>query len=340
MINNLGIFINNTDSEIKIKININNYNKLKNNFDHIIIIDIDNVFSKKLNENFIDNKNVIKYIINNNYKKKNINYLDLNLFNDIFMVLNDIKLIDYNYITFIDDNYIYCNDLKDYFMYMKIHNLDFTSYSDSSENEYHYELYLFSIKSLLIDKLKNLFNTNNSIDNKNNLLYKIHNTFNIKMPFLKIAYLKNNINNNIFYNINKYKELVFSNLLPIINIDYILTIINDFKYKIYDKLPSNFNINIYRQNDDLKNYSDLELEKHFLENGQFELRNYTNELFILPSFIRKLLKQSNLLESFDVPDNFNVFKYFEKNNDLKKLNIKELLIHWIEYGNNELRVYF
>ena len=336
--NNLGIFLNNTDSEIKIIVNINNFNNLKNNFKNIIIIDIDNTFSQKLNNNLIKDINIIKYILDNYYIKNDLNDLDFNKVNNILNLLNINEFNDYDYITFISDNYIYCNDLKKYFKYIDIHNLDFSSYNDSSEYEYHYQLYLFSIKYNLINKLIDFINRENS-KNNNNLLYKIHTIFNIKMPFLKIAYVKNNIDNNIFYNDSNYKELILCNLLPIINLDYILNIKNNFKNYIYDKIPLNFDKNIYRKNNDLINYSDIELEQHFLNNGQFEFRNYTSELFILPVYIRKLLKNSNILDFFDVPDNFNVFKYLEKNNDLKNLNMRELLIHWIEYGNIESRLY-
>ena len=333
--NSLGIFLNNTDSEIKVTVNINNFNNLKNNFKNIIIIDINNIFSQKLNNNLIKDKNIIKYILDNYYIKNDLNDLDFNKFNNILHLLNISEFKNFQYITFINDNYIYCNDLKKYFTYINIHNLDFSSYNDSSEYEYHYQLYLFSIKYNLINKLIDFIKS----ENNNNLLYKIHTIFNIKMPFLKIAYIKNNIDNNIFYNNSEYKELILSNLLPIVNLDYILNIKNNFKNYIYDKIPLNFDKNIYRKNNDLINYSDAQLEDHFLSNGQFEFRNYTDELFILPVYIRKLLKESNILEFFDVPDNFNILKYLEKNNDLKNLNMRELLIHWIEYGNNESRLY-
>ena len=48
MTKKIGIFINNTDSIIKYKININNYNNLKQNFTIIIIIDINTKYSNNL----------------------------------------------------------------------------------------------------------------------------------------------------------------------------------------------------------------------------------------------------------------------------------------------------
>ena len=46
---NIGIFLNNTNSEIKYNINLVNFNNLKNNFDKNIVVDIDNEYSNRLN---------------------------------------------------------------------------------------------------------------------------------------------------------------------------------------------------------------------------------------------------------------------------------------------------
>jgi len=160
------------------------------------------------------------------------------------------------------------------------------------------------------------------------------------MPFLKIAYLKNNIDNNIFYNITFFYELIKNKILPIINLNMLFTIKNNFKYTYYKSIPSNFDIDIYRlSNSDLINYKDNELYKHFLNYGQYEFRKYSKYNYILPKYLRFYLKEYDLLNYFDVPEDFNVFKYRENNNDLTNLNIKDLLIHWVNYGIYENRKY-
>ena len=79
MSNNLGIFINNTNSEVKYNINIINYNNLKNNFQNIIIIDINNEYSEKLNSYIKDDNE------KNNYNIKIINYeMDNKYFKNIY----------------------------------------------------------------------------------------------------------------------------------------------------------------------------------------------------------------------------------------------------------------
>jgi hypothetical protein len=419
MKNKLGIFLNNTNSKIKISVNINNYYKLKDNFDNIIILDINNIFSKKLkniiskninlnnikniidndiiDDNIIDddiiddniinddiinddiinddiinddiinddminddkknndkkdifnkfektnrffNKDLIfknkenkiyKYILNNHFKKNDFDDLATD---SIINILNNLDYKIFDYITFINDNYIYCENLKDYFNYVNKHKLDFYSFTDSTEYTYHFQLYLFTIKSTSILKFKKFINTN--VDN---IVFKIHLLFEKSMPFLKIAYLKNNIDNNIFHNTKFFYELIKKKVLPIINLNMLFSIKNNYKYTFYQNIPEYFDIDIYKSNKDLLHYDNEQLYSHFLNYGQYEFRQFSNYNYILPKFIRNYLKEYNLLFFFDVPEDFNVFKYREYNSDLNNLNIRDLLIHWINYGYYEDRKY-
>jgi len=322
--NNIGIFLNNTNYEEDVQINLHNYNILKNNFEKIIIIDIDNEFSLKLQNLIIsNNKHNINIYIKDNNNIKNF-YSDLNIKSLIFLLnkfdkkLFNKNILECNYLTFISDSYIYLSDLSDYFKYINNHNLDFYSYNDSSEKKYHYQLYFFSISYNSFDIFKEFI-----LNNKNNIeidfeLYKI---FKNKIPFLKIAYVNDNISNNIFYNNKLYKILLSNNLLPIININYLYHNIDNFNDIIYTVIPSNFNIEIYRKYDDLKDKSDEFLYNHFLLNGQFENRNYSEDgNYLLPIFIRDILKSFNLLYIFDDPDNSSRNKYKQYNKDFESLS--------------------
>lgn len=343
--NNIGIFLNNTNSEENVLTNLHNYHILKNNFEKIIIIDIDNPSSLKLQNLIIsNNKNNVNIYIKDNTNIKNY-CSDLNIKSLIFLfskfdkkLLNNI--LECNYLTFISDNYIYSTDLSDYFKYINDHNLDFYSYTDSSEKKYHYQLYFFSVSYNSFDIFKSFI-----LNNENNIEFDfdLHKIFKNKMPFLKIAYVNDNISKNIFYNIfynNKlYKFLLSNNLLPIINIGYLNYNKNNFNSTIHTFIPPNFNIEIYEKYDDLEDKSDVFLRNHFLLNGQFENRNYSEDgNYILPIFIRDILKLFNLLNIFDVPDDFNVTKY-KQYKDIESLSVKELYLHWINYGKNENRVY-
>ena len=161
------------------------------------------------------------------------------------------------------------------------------------------------------------------------------------MPFLKIAYVNDNISNNIFYNYKLYKILLNNKLLPIINITYLYHYRNNFNVIIHTTIPYNFNIEIYRKYADLKDKSDVFLHNHFLLNGQFENRSYSEDgNYILPNFIREILKSFNLLYFYDVPDNFSTIKYKQYNRDIESLSDRDLYLHWINYGKNEDRVYY
>jgi hypothetical protein len=339
MSNNLGIFLNNTNSEVKYNINIINYNNLKNNFQNIIVIDINNEYSEKLN-NYIKDDNqkndyiikIIKYEMDNKYFKDIFDDFESN---KIMNILNDLKYVDYNYITFINDNYIYCGNLKDYFDYVNNHKLEFYSYTDSTENKYHFQLYLFSINSLSVIKLLDLLNKND-----NDILFKIPEIFLEKMPYLKIGYLKYNLGNNIFFNnhIDIYKDLIEHKLLPIININKLYLIKDNFKDTTMYTIPIDFDINFYKSAD-LSHLDNEEIEKHFINHGQFEFRLYKKNNFIYNDYLRVFLKQYNILNYFDVPDDFDLLKYRANNEDLKDLSFKKLIIHWVNYGYNEQRIY-
>lgn len=341
MNNNIGVFLYNTHSDITYKINLHNFNILKNNFKKIIIIDIENYFSKLLEDLIMneENKNVI-YMTNDNCKKNIFMDLNVNAITYFFDISNEEiykDILEHKYITFISDNYIYCNDLIDYFKYINDHPLDFYAYSDSSEKDYHCQLYFFSVACKSLDKFKEyMFKNKDNNDIEFNLL-KI---FDSKIPFLKVAYINDNVSHNIFYNHKLFKKLFINKLLPIINIQYLYNFINNYNTIIHTQIPFNFDIEIYRKYDDLKDKSDVFLHNHFLVNGQFENRNYSNDgNYILPNFIRSVLKSLNLLYFFDVPDNFTTTKYKEYNKDIASLSDKELYIHWINYGKDEGRVY-
>jgi len=336
MSNTLGIFLNNTNSNIKYNTNLNNYKKLEKNFNLISIIDLNNDYSLKLREEIIntsENK-IIGYFFNDSFLKLSNNYfIDVILF-----LLENINYNDFKYITFIDDNYIYCTELKEYFNYFINHDLDLCSFSDSTELLYHFQLYLFTINTRSINKLFSFLKNNNIND-----IYNFHKFFDKKMPFLKVAYLNENLNKNIFFNNDYiYEYYLVNNILPIIDINKLTYMQNNFKINVYTKIPSNFNINAYKNNMNLNNYDDEYIYDHFLKYGQFQLFKYTDKNYnntILPDFIREKLEKCNLLNIFDIPFDFNIFIYHNSNKDLESFDEKQLLKHWINYGKNEDRIY-
>ena len=272
---NVGIFINNTNNEYKLKINIINFNNLVNNFNSIIIIDNDNIFSNNLKTEIYNSlkksSNILSYILINDFNNKD----DFNVNKILYVLNNKIPLKEFNYITFINDNYIYCNNLTYYFQYVNKHNLDFYSFNDSSEDEYHYQLFLFSIKTNVLKTFINYLSEN---INNSNIVYDIIKIFDKKIPYIKIAYLDTNFQLNIFNNNFLYKYLLKNNILPIISINRLeyLLLNYSYNYSSFSVAPKNFNLDIYREYEDLKNLSDDVLYNHFLNYGQYEHRKYSN----------------------------------------------------------------
>lgn len=333
MLQNLGIFINNTKNKTKFNINLNNYNNLKDNFDTIIVIDLENEYSNELKENIIDDPKIYQYLLQESDESSELFDFDKV---KVLSVLKDINPDYFRYITIINDNYIYCDELKGYFNYVYSHNMEFYSYTDSTENKYHYQLYLITIDAQKVISLIEYFNIN--VNNNENML----DIFDNKICYLKVAYIDDNYENNVFYNDKIYKYLVENNLLPILNINKLNNIKNNLNDIIFTELPEDFDVEIYKNHNDLRDYSNDFLKNHFLNYGQFEVRNYSNNHYIYPEYIRIMLKKSNLLNIFDVPDDFNVFNYKKKNDDLDKrndLNNNKLLLHWVNYGFNEGRSY-
>lgn len=358
----LGIFLNNTNSQMKYEVNINNFLNLYKDFDYIIIVDINNDYSLKL-KNYITEYINIKNDYDSNEKIRLIKYIsDESLYtNDDFYLIKiktilktvenlyfkDINIentnenINFQYITFINDKYIYTNSIGNYLNYVSNHNLDFSSFLDSSHNTYHYELFVFTIN------YKNITLLNDTINNDNFRINTLHEKFDLKMPYLKLAYLNNNYNTNIFYNDILYKLLYIKNILPIIEIDKLIFLKNNYnyEYEIFNEIPENFDLEIYKKNvSELKDLNDILLKKNFINQGQYLYKNYSSSKnyinYVLPEFLREYLDKEKLLKYFDVPDCFNVFKYKEYNPDLSIFNETELVIHWLNYGYNENRKYF
>ncbi len=331
MLGNAAIFLNNSDCNKKAEINLSNLKLLKSNFDTIFIIESDNNFTKNLKK-----------------KEKNIIILNVNMSDNIekIVLIHD-KVLNFKTVTFFDDNFIILNDLREYFKFTSNNDYDICSYSDSTENFYHLQTNIFTIKKKIYDnffnsckdllKSKNLLSKKVYYDNFNKLL----NSFECKKGvFLKIAYMDINYNKNIYNEYNEYYiELLKNDLLPIIS--YKILKYFDDKYDnqnfSHTKIPDDFDINIYKKYDDLRDFDENFLKNHFLEHGQFECRIYNKNFNILPDVIYRKLSGIKLLKFFDFPEDFdfNVYKY--QNGDLNTLNKLQLKKHWFEYGIYEKR---
>lgn len=359
----LGIFLNNTTDESNFLINYRNYKNIRNNFDLIFIVDIENKFAIKLknkinllldkeneilmNKNKINAENPTKIVP----KENQINFFtfDSDDFIEKIIYLQS-KIINKKFesITFIQDHYLYVSNLENYFQHVYNSNYDFYCYTDSSELFYHLQLYIFTIKQNIFEKFinscLNYFKNNKKNDLHSyilNFLKYITETFINRSVFVKVAYIDIIYDKNILLiDHNFYYELLENNILPIIDVNLLNKYIKQYDNQklTVKKIPNDFNPSIYKEYDDLKEKSEEELKKHYLNHGQFECRKYKLNNFIQPLIIHKLLEKNNLLKYFDFPTNFDLYAYKKYNDDIKTFNKIQLKKHWFEFGLNENRV--
>jgi hypothetical protein len=269
----LGVFLNNTENESDYLINYNNYKNLKKNFDDIIVIDLNNNYSLNLKKKIEKNKDI---------KNEHIICESKDFIEKIIIIKE--KIIDYEIITFIQDKHIYISKLNDYFTHVINSNYEFYCLTDSTEIFYHMQLYIFSIKKsiikLFIDNCIIILKHKNNFDHnsyKLNYLKYITELFVNRSIFIKVAYLDIIVNKNILLiDNNFYYELVKNDILPVIDVNLLYKYMNNYNNtKItFTEIPDTFNIDIYKQYEDIQNLNENDLKKHFLTHGQFECRKY------------------------------------------------------------------
>ena len=137
-----------------------------------------------------------------------------------------------------------------------------------------------------------------------------------------------------------YLELLKNEILPVIDVNLLNKYVNNYNNNkiTFTEIPETFDIDIYRYYEDLQNFNEEDLKKHFLNHGQFECRKYKLNNFIQNDVIYKCLEKNNLLKYFDFPSNFDMYYYKNKNDDLKLLNMYQLKKHWFKFGVNENRI--
>ena len=336
----LGIFANHTNNKIKYNISLNNYSKLKNNLDAIIIVDtLGEKYAEKLQLDLLkDEKLKNYYLINND------NFFD---FGKWIYALKNINYSMYDYILFINDSIIILDQLEKFFIKLKEfeYNINFYGYNDSNQINYHYQTYLFFINVSIVNKFINFF------ENKKQYIFNLDTLIeNIELKICEIddahdCYIKlaNDLNNfkNIFWeNEDLYQLLVSKNIFTIMKLKKISHLQDLYKIKIYSSSFDNFDYDFYKNYYDLNELSDEELFKHFIETGQYEGRKpHAHFKTILPQCYQDKLYECNLLYFFDIPKDFDIYYYKYNNPGLEKLSNLDAINHYIDVGVYESRVY-
>ena len=171
--------------------------------------------------------------IKETFQGKILNYFEIN--NDNYFGFSkweygivNTDIINYEFVTFINDSIILHSDITHFFDYTRFKNVDLYGYNDSSQVDYHYQTYLFSIKvtalHIFIKMIReNKKNINSYLETVLNYEVKLPCYFNNKDCFLKIAHLPLHRGKNIYHdNDLLYFKLKKSGLLPISKLKRIL----------------------------------------------------------------------------------------------------------------------
>lgn len=227
VISALNVNCNNTNDNLKknlliIACHTNNnlkYTILKNNIkyfekDNIDIILVNSVEYEKTYDYFISDKIIDKIYVQNNV------LIDFGKW--IYIIENRNYVKNYKNIIFTNDSYIIVNNIDNYLKKIDDNNYDLYGYNDSSEIKYHYQSYLFAIKTSKIQNLINLFYDNlHKINSTFAVVFFLEinliNYFNNRDCFLKIS--SDTKGKNVFFICdNLYESLLNKGLLPFIKL--------------------------------------------------------------------------------------------------------------------------
>lgn len=168
-------------------------------------------------------------MIRNTCEANNIKYFEMENtptcdFGKWVKVLQETDYSVYDYIVFTNDSFKINAPITHFFNLISKNDVELYGYSDSTERNYHYQSYLFSLKKEVIPIFINKCNERkDNIKNQLDLIknYEIYMTqwFNTKNCFLKIGNFNSHKRKNIFFTNDKLYTLLNTQLLlPFIKI--------------------------------------------------------------------------------------------------------------------------
>lgn len=332
-----------TDSLKKYFVTLSNILYLKNHCNDIVIINSQEAkYCKNLMDEIKDFDYIKKY-----FQIKNDKYID---FGKWVYALYKFEYNIYDYIIFVNDSIIIMEDLDNFFHYIENleEKINVYGYNDSTQlGKYHYQSYLFMIKTKIMNKFINLFRSKQHLIHNQESVIK-HLELNLihidknRDCFLKIADEYNSNKNLYWENEDLYANMVNRNLFHLFKIKKIIDCIKFYNFSI-DKYVDNFDCNFYRNNyiHDLENLQDHELWDHYKGFGFNEGRNCIKKFYsILPKYYVEKLEKNKLIYLFSIPEDFDLYYYKIFNESLKNFSKNELLNHYIEYAQENENIIF
>lgn len=326
-----------TDNLKKYFTALNNINELKNFTSNIVIVNsIESKYSKNLKDDLSDFDFIKHYV-----EIKNDKYLDFGKWNHVLKNYEKFDYKIYDYILFTNDSILIIEKLDNFFHYINNlpDNINIYGYNDSSQlGIYHYQSYLFLVKTKIMNKFMNSYESKKHLVHNQDSLVR-HMELNIIQIdkdhdcFLKIA-KEWNSNKNIFWeNDELYEHMLNNNIFHLFKLKKLKDYINNYKYD-NEKIINNFDSGLYKQTyDDLKHLCDEELFSHFNGYGLKEGRNCSSNQFdIFPKVYCDRLKKIKLENLFNIPSNFDIYYYKVFNKEKSNLTNNEILDYYDEYG--------
>ena len=323
-----------TDSLKKYFTLLNNLNEFKKFSNDISIINsIDSKYSKNLKDDLSEFEYIKNYFEINNDK-----FLD---FGKWIYALGKINFKAYDYILFTNDSILIIEKLDNFFHYLENlnENINVYGYNDSSQlGIYHYQSYLFLIRSRIINKFINHFHSRKHLIHNQESLVK-HMELNLTKIdsahdcFLKLAGEWNS-NKNIFWeNDQLYEHMIIKNIFHLFKLKKIRDYISFYKHDI-ERFADHFDCNYYRQTyKDLSTLNDTELFDHYKGFGFKEGRSCNSQFFnLLPKIYKDKLEERKLNYLFNVPHNFDIYYYKNFNKSLKNYSPNQIINHYLEHG--------
>jgi len=306
--------------------NIKELNKFCTDF--YIINSVEAKYSKNLHDDLNDLDCVKEYhIIENNV------YYD---FGKWIHLLGQVNYKLYDYVLFTNDSILIIEKLDNFFHYIENleDNINIYGYNDSTQlGIYHYQSYMFLIKTKIMNKFINHFQSKKHLVHNQDSLIK-HMELNLNKIdkntdcFLKIA-KEWNQNKNIFWeNDELYENMLERNIFHLLKLKKINDYINFYKHNI-ENYGDYFDADFYKKNyNDLDGLSKEELFNHFKGYGFQEGRNCVKKFYhILPKIYIDKLKDRRLDNIFNINENIDIYYYKSFNTSIKNKSVPEIIQH-------------
>ena len=194
---------------------LNTVNYISFDCNDIVIVNSTNLVLNTNVQDFCSTRN-IKY-----FEVENDSTYD---FGKWIYVLQNVDLSKYDFIVFTNDSFIIYKPIHHFYNLTVKRNVELYGYNDSTQNGYHYQSYLFSLRKDVIQKFINIFySKKNNIKGQSDVInqyeLKLTQIFNTNDCFLKIGNEFYHKNQNIFFTSDElYYSLFINKLLPFVKI--------------------------------------------------------------------------------------------------------------------------